>query len=110
MAWMNEYEIDDALGVYNERAPTLYPYVRFLSEWRHTVNANSDGWPYWRAGAKCADKLSDAIVAGLSAMREGRDMPPESLFRAGLAPIRSMATKRKLPAPELWKADSPAAA
>lgn len=100
--WMNEAEIDDALGIYNERAAALYPYARFLSEWRHTINANSDGWPYWRAGSRCAAKLSDAIQAGLAAMREGRAMPAESLYRAGLAPIRSCATKHKLPAPELW--------
>lgn len=100
--WMNEHEIDNALGVFNERQPKLYPYARFLSDWRHTVNANSDGWPYWRAGTKCADKLSDAILAAMQAMREGKPMPAESMFRAALTPIRSCATKHKLEAPKLW--------
>jgi hypothetical protein len=51
MAWMNEYEIDRAVAQMEEHAPELAPYAKFLSDWKDTVNNNSDGWAYWQGGS-----------------------------------------------------------
>lgn len=106
---MNEGEIDQALDLVNE-APEYRRYVEYLSDWRHVINANSDGWCYWKIGSRCARKLEDLIQQLIEWIRYGGDSPhrlpqppkptPEA-FRAALRPIKSFATRHKLPAPTL---------
>lgn len=105
--WMNESEIDHALEIARAETPHLAPYVQYLSDWRDTVNQNSDGWAYWKAGAKCADKLSDlANGIRMSLMHRG-NMPTEAEFRKALTPIKATATRHGLPAPTLQEAPAP---
>jgi hypothetical protein len=108
MSWMNEYEIDEAIEILSRRKPEIAPYARFLGAWRDTVNQNSDGWAHWRAGSKCADRLSSLVKAAVEVARgfKGNDeMPRETLFRSALTPIKQMATKRGFAQPELGAPD-----
>lgn len=106
--WMNEPEIDQALEVISEREPELARYAKYLSDWRDVVNSSSDGWPHWKAGAKSAEKLMDLVSRVMNGLRgRGGDMPTDQEFRAALTPIKSLATKHKLKAPELEDAPAP---
>jgi len=58
--WMNEMDIDTALARYRQH-PLLGPAVKTLDSLRTAVNGCSDGWPYWRAPAKAADRLMTLI-------------------------------------------------
>lgn len=104
--WMNEDEIDRALAITREHAPQFAPYAQFLSDWRDTVNSNSDGWPFWKAGANCAEKLQTAISkivehVVLSGSFPRPELPTEEELKKSLAPIRALATRHKLTVPEL---------
>lgn len=98
---MNEYEIDHMVFVAQTDMPEVLPYARYLADWRDTVNANSDGWAYWRAGSKCADKLSGLLQEAKNSLIGRGQMPPRELFEKALTPIKTCATKHRLTAPEL---------
>lgn len=110
MAWMNEGEIDEAVQIVGERAQEYFPYVQYLSDWRDIVNRNSDGWPYWKAGAACASKLMDLTADLMNFIRfdygSTRKAPGLKAFQAALTPIKSCATRHKLPAPVLGRSGS----
>lgn len=105
---MNEPEIDHALEVISEREPDYARYAKFLSDWRDVVNSSSDGWPHWTAGRKSADKLMDLVNRVMGVIRgRGGEMPSDDDFRKSLTPIKTLATKHKLKAPELEDAPAP---
>lgn len=99
--WMNEYEIDEVLDTTRRFFPELAPYAQYLSDWRDTVNDNTDGWAYWRSGTRCADKLSGLLSDLKRCAIESREPADEAQFKKALTPIKTAATKYKLPAPEL---------
>lgn len=103
MLWMNESEIDQALDLVKSNAPEYLPYVKFLSDWRDTVNQNSDGWAYWKAGSSCASTLSSLIMKVKSSIRgrDDRSAPSLKELNQALTPIKSCATRHKLPVPVL---------
>jgi hypothetical protein len=107
--WMNEGEIDDALNVVQHHAPEYLPYIKYLSDWRDTINSNSDGWPYWTAGTRCASKLMELTSTLMSSIRGygGREVPrpPIQEFSKTLTPIKTCATRHKLPVPVLGGGD-----
>lgn len=98
--WMNESEIDDALDIVGRNKPRFLPYVKFLSDWRHIVNQNSDGWPYWKAGAQTAVRLMEGVERIVESIRSRNTSEPSTrdLDRT-LTPIRIFAKKHKLPVP-----------
>ncbi|MTH96131.1 hypothetical protein [Roseibium sp. RKSG952] len=99
-----EYEIDDAHDLINHELPEYAPYSQYLSDWRDIVNQNSDGWPYWKAGAKAADKLGALVKKAADSIRVPELDPPSiDEFKKSLAPIRAAATRHNLTAPELSK-------
>ena len=101
--FMNEYDIERCVEVLSTRAPGIAPYARYLADWRDVVNANSDGWPYWRAGTRCADRLMGHLQSAMDTIREGRadDLPNISDLDKSLRPIKAMATRHNLTAPVL---------
>jgi hypothetical protein len=106
--WMNEYEIDEVLERTRRHLPEIWPYAKFLSDWRDVVNGNSDGWPYWKAGSQCAEKLMDMLKEADAALRRGNGTASPEAFAKTLTPIKSFATRKNLPCPVLQPA--PAAA
>lgn len=83
--WMNRWEIDDAAERYANRE-VLGIATRFLKQFRDEVDNNSDGWAYWQAPTKAAEKLMALIQSPGSATIEK--------YRAALVPIRSFMTRK----------------
>jgi len=109
MPSMNEGDIDQALELVNA-APEYRRYVEYLSDWRYVLNANSDGWCYWRIGSRCSEKLQKLTEELIEWIRTGGDhphrlpqpaKPNHKAFLASLTPIKSFATRHKLTAPTL---------
>jgi hypothetical protein len=94
MRFMNEYDIDDALGRFRDH-PVLGPATRTLASLRDAANSNSDGWCYWPKPARSAAKLMELIEGdGTNYYRHGEreDATPAKL-RAALTPIKSFRTR-----------------
>lgn len=105
--WMNDSEIDEALDVTRDRAPEYLPYVKYLSDWRDIINQNSDGWPYWKAGYHCASRLMELTSQLMDGFRDrGTPRPKVKEFDRALTPIKSCATRHKLPVPVLGQDDA----
>lgn len=105
--WMNEHEIERALELVEERLPDVAPYARFLLDWKDVVNANSDGWPYWKPASRAAHRLMEGVSDAVDSLRDSRKSPPSADdLRRALTPIRSFATKHGLPAPTLGEPPS----
>lgn len=96
-----EYEIDRAHEIIVDNLPEFAPYSKYLSDWRDTVNANSDGWPYWHAGSKAADKLGNLVKqAAESVYRSEVSAPDTDELKKAMRSIKSAATRHNLTAPE----------
>ena len=95
--FMNEYEIDHAATVLQGETGR---YARYLRDYKDTINANSDGWPYWSAGWKAAVKLGGLVSTAMD-VSNGRKpdsaMPSAEALAAACRPIKSLCTRRKLP-------------
>lgn len=107
--WMNRDDIERMVLVGETDLPEILPFARFLDDWKETVDQNSDGWSSWRAGSKCADRLMDLLQEADRSRRGQGHVPPRELFLKALMPIRSFASKKKFPKPELVE-DHPAPA
>lgn len=106
---MNERDIEYAFDIVQVHAPEYLPYVKYLSEWRDIVNQNSDGWAYWKAGARCASDLVDLVGRLLASARGGGPKPSGKEFERAIVQIQRCAKRHKLPAP-VFKWDPPATA
>ncbi|MNU37072.1 hypothetical protein D3C71_257220 [compost metagenome] len=104
--FINEYEVDEILDITRTHFPEIEPYAQFLYDWKETINNNSDGWAYWKAGRGAADKLATLLNgAKMSAYGRG-EVPTVEQLKKSLTPIRAAATRHGLPAPELHEASS----
>jgi len=100
MTWMNEYEIDDAVDRFAGH-PVLGPATRTLSSLRDVVNANSDGWPYWKKPAAAAARLM-ALIEGdrsFEARHGERDEVTPEQLRAAYRPLKAFQTRTGLQFP-----------
>lgn len=61
MSWMNEHEIEQQAHQLADH-PVLGPATRTLESLMTVVNANSDGWPYWRVPSEAAKPLMRLIM------------------------------------------------
>lgn len=110
MAWLNEHDIEHALEVLPRYAPEVVPYARYLNDFKDAINACSDGWAYWRAGTRCADKLGDLVQKSMDAARERRPMPSKAEFDKALTPIKAACSRHKeLKVPTLVLDEEPSA-
>ena len=87
---MNTYEIDDARELYRNH-PVLSRATRILFALRDLADANSDGWCYWNAPSKAANKLMTLIVGARADF--GRGVTEEGLKKA-MTPIKAFLTRR----------------
>jgi hypothetical protein len=95
---MNEYEIEEAVSRYLEH-PVLGPATRTLANLVGMVNANSDGWPYWRKPRLAAAKLTDLVQQGIRHDREAYQSPrtPDvtaEQYKAALVPLKAFRTRQ----------------
>ena len=85
---MNEYEIDSAVRKYRPETPSGRA-AQFLSDFRNEVNAHSDGWPYWSAPVRSANKLMEFLQGPEDAVTRS-----EKALKAALVPIKAFYTRR----------------
>jgi hypothetical protein len=87
--WMNQYEIELA-AQQTHKCPNVSKGVKFLLRLMQAVNEQSDGWPYWQAPGKAAEKLMDLLrTAGTHGTISAIDL------RHAITPIRTMVTRQK---------------
>jgi hypothetical protein len=85
---MNEHEIDSAVRKYRPETPSGRA-AQFLSDFRHEVNAHSDGWCYWKAPVTASAKLIQFLTGPEDAVTRS-----EKALKVALVPIRSFMTRR----------------
>jgi hypothetical protein len=96
---MNEYEIDDAADRFAGHR-ILGPATRTLSDLRDIVNANSDGWAYWRKPANAAKRLMDLVMGeGWEGRYGDRDEVTEEQLVAAYRPLKAFRTRQGLDFP-----------
>lgn len=96
--WMNEYDVLDAVEYWRDQ-PLLAAASQTLQNLMDKVNANSDGWAYWKAPQKAAAKLMETIQLAHAYDRRGVDLPLDdvrSKLRKALVPIKSFRTRSGL--------------
>jgi len=91
MFFLNEAEIDMYLERH-ERHPVLRKATKLLSEFRHLVNNNSDGWAYWGPPVRAAKKLMQLI--------SNRAEVTEADLKKAITPIKSFCTRHKFQFPQ----------
>jgi len=91
MRFMNDYDIARAEDKFADH-PVLGPAVQTLVNLRDAANANSDGWAYWPAPARAANKLMELIENGDRFDYEREDATPDKLATA-LRPIKAFRTR-----------------
>jgi hypothetical protein len=90
---MNEHDIRDAARDW-DGDDVMEPLTLTLLNLMDAVNANSDGWPYWRKPSTAAKKLQELITS----VRPGDEpdaITPE-LVKAALRPIKAFRTRSGL--------------
>lgn len=124
--WRNEWEIADICDtLVQSNDKRLVGYSLVLAHWVNIINSHSDGWSYWKVGAKAAEKLSDLLARAAGHHSAGRDVidadrrahqknwldwpeggedawqyvPTDAELRSALTPMKTLATKYKLPSP-----------
>lgn len=95
MIYMNAYDVMGA----RQRAsgfPTTLRAIEFLEKFIEEVNAHSDGWAYWQAPCKAAQKLQalikDATGGTVAPLKKSRNIT-EVEFSAALVPIKAFYTR-----------------
>lgn len=91
MLFMNTWDIDEAADRYKKQ-PVLDRATRLLVAFRDLIDANSDGWAYWRLAPKAAEKLMTLIKEPETAS--------EAKLKAAITPLKAFCTRHKLRFPE----------
>jgi hypothetical protein len=92
--WMNQGEIEWAAQQHHE-CPNVRKGVHLLLRLMQAVNDQSDGWAYWPAAGKSAEKLTD-LLQGVGNLQYGtHGTISDADLRKAITPIRSMVTKQK---------------
>lgn len=91
---MNQSEIEWAASRHHE-CPNVRKGVKLLLRLMQAVNAQSDGWAYWRAPSKASEKLQTLLktAGNLTHGTSGTITPAE--LKTAITPIRAMVTRQK---------------
>lgn len=98
MIFMNEWDIDEALGRYRDH-PVLGPATQTLANLRDAANANSDGWCYWPKPVRAAKKLQELIKGDdprIAWRDPDREDATSDALRKAYAPIKAFRTREGL--------------
>lgn len=87
--WMNQSEIEFAASRHHD-CPNVRKGVRLLVKLVEAVNAQSDGWAYWQAPGKSAEKLMDLLRTAGNLTHGTHGKISDDDFRKAVAPIRRM--------------------
>lgn len=91
---MNQHEIEWA-AKQQHHCPNVRKGCTLLLRLVEAVNEQSDGWAYWSAPSKAAQKLIDLLssTGNLNYGTSGSITPAE--LRKAIVPIRTMVTRQK---------------
>jgi hypothetical protein len=92
--WMNQAEIEWAARQ-NHDCPVVSKGVKLLYRLMESVNEQSDGWAYWHAPSKAAEKLVALLQSAGNLSHGTIGTITEADLRKALSPIRTMVTKQK---------------
>jgi hypothetical protein len=92
--WMNQSEIEWA-AQQTHKCPNVTKGVKLLLRLMQAVNEQSDGWPYWRAPAKAAEKLMTLLQTAGNLQFGTHGTITDADFRKAITPIRTMVTTQK---------------
>lgn len=94
--FLNEYDIDMLQREIDaDETPNLRAGVDVIAELCDWVNANSDGWPYWRKPQAAAKRLSDLLYeAQMQLYRGNVDDIDRATLKKALTPIKSFLTRQ----------------
>jgi len=92
--WMNQGEIE--MMAHNHHAcPNVRKGVRLLQRLMEAVNEQSDGWAYWSAPGKAAEKLMDLLKGVGNLWYDTHGTISDADLRKAITPIRAMVTRQK---------------
>ena len=94
MVCLNNGQIDMYVSKYEVVDASLYRAARFLRAYVDMIDANSDGWAYW--------KLSHGPVATLQEMLVSPESFTEKRFKQVITGVKRFCTRKKLPFPVGW--------
>lgn len=92
--WMNQYDIEGAAQRHHD-CPNVRKGIHLLLRLMQAVNEQSDGWPYWRAPAKAAEKLTELLQTAGNLNHGTHGTISAVDLRKAIAPIRTMVTRQK---------------
>lgn len=97
MHFMNEYEVNEAVGRFGwSKTPNRYYVSRVVQNLMAWTNAHSDGWAYWPKPARAAAKAMALLDGSTWAERREQESvdATEAEVKAALAPIKSFLTRQ----------------
>ena len=111
MKFMNEYELDECLELFRREGSFASDYAQALSDWRDTVNENSDGWAYWTPAIVAAEDLitileqerTRLLFQGLAGVSENHKISEPKKLDSALKKIQDFAAEKSLPIPTIKK-------
>jgi hypothetical protein len=92
--WMNQSEIEWAARQTHE-CPNVRKGVNLLLRLMQAVNEQSDGWAYWPAPAKAAEKLTDLLGTAGNLNHGTHGTISTADLRKAITPIRTMVTRQQ---------------
>jgi hypothetical protein len=91
---MNQSDIETAANNHHD-CPNVRKGFRLLLLLMHEVNQQSDGWAYWSAPSKSAEKLMDLLRTAGNLWYDTHGKISDADFRKAITPIKTMVTKQK---------------
>lgn len=92
--WMNQHDIE-MLNSRTHACPNVQKGVQLLYRLMQAVNQQSDGWAYWHAPAKAADKLMDLIRTAGNIWYDTSGTITDKQLKDAITPIRRMVTVQR---------------
>lgn len=87
--WMNQSEIEWAASRHHD-CPNVRKGVKLLLRLVEAVNEQSDGWAYWHAPDKAAEKLMDLLRTTGNLQHGSHGTLTDAQLKAAISPIRRM--------------------
>jgi hypothetical protein len=95
MKFMNEYEIENAVNLFDSDTPNLHNAAITLYRLMQWTNQNSDGWPYWAKPTRAATNLMELVSSRTYVARYGgADDISLAELNAAMRPIKSFLTRQ----------------
>lgn len=92
--FMNQYEIEETASRPHD-CPNVRKGVQLLLKLMQSVNEQSDGWAYWSAPSKSAEKLQELLKTAGNLHHGTHGKISAADLKKAVAPIRSMVTRQK---------------